>query len=127
MNNAIFNFNEPKNEPVLSYIFGSLERKLLEEELVLQSSKVIDIPLIIGGKEIRTGKIGKITMPSNHGHVLATYHMATEKEVTLAINAALDAKSEWMTLAWMERAAIMARAAELISKKYRNKKKRNRA
>jgi 1-pyrroline-5-carboxylate dehydrogenase len=119
MNNAIFNFSEPKNEPVLSYISGSLERKLLEEELILQSSKVIDIPLIIGGKEIKTGKIGKITMPSNHGHVLATYHMATEKEVTLAINAALEAKNDWMILAWMERATIMAKAAELISKKYR--------
>lgn len=119
MNNAIFNFNEPKNEPVLTYISGSLERKLLEEELKLQSNQVIDIPLIIGGKEVRTGKIGKITMPSNHSHVLATYHMATEKEVNLAINAALDAKNEWMTLAWMERAAIMAKAAELISKKYR--------
>jgi 1-pyrroline-5-carboxylate dehydrogenase len=119
MNNAIFNFSEPKNEPVLSYISGSLERKLLEEELILQSSKVIDIPLIIGGKEIITGKTGKITMPSNHGHVLATYHMATEKEVTLAIKAAIEAKNDWMILAWMERAAIMAKAAELISKKYR--------
>jgi len=119
MNNAIFNFNEPENEPVLSYITGDRDRKLLEEELVSQGNKVIDIPLIIGGKEIRTGKIGKIAMPSNHGHVLATYHMATENEVTLAINAALDAKCDWMTLAWMERAAIMARAAELISKKYR--------
>ena len=119
MNNAIFNFNEPKNEPVLSYLSGSQERKLLEKELISQSSNSIDIPLIIGGKEIRTGKTGKIRMPSNHGHVLATYHMATEKEVTLAINAALEAKNDWMTLAWMERAAIMARAAELISKEYR--------
>jgi 1-pyrroline-5-carboxylate dehydrogenase len=119
MNNAIFNFREPRNEPVLSYLAGSPERKLLEEELVLQINKVVDIPLIIGGKEIRTGKTGKIIMPSNHGHIVATYHMATEKEATLAINAALDAKSEWMNLAWMERAAIMAKAAELISKKYR--------
>lgn len=119
MNNAIFIFNEPKNEPLLTYISGSPERKLLEEELILQSNQVIDIPLIIGGKEIRTGKIGKMTMPSNHGHVLATYHIATEKEVNLAIKAALEAKNEWMTLAWMERAGIMAKAAELISKKYR--------
>ena len=58
-------------------------------------------------------------MPSDHGHVLATYHMATEKEVSMAINAALEAKNDWMTLSWMERAAIMAKAAELISKKYR--------
>lgn len=119
MNNAIFNISEPKNEPVFSYIPGSEERKLLEEELILQSNKVVEIPLIIGGKEIRTGKTGKVVMPSDHGHVLATYHLATEKEVTLAINASLDAKCEWMNLAWMERAAIMAKAAELISKKYR--------
>jgi 1-pyrroline-5-carboxylate dehydrogenase len=119
MNNAIYNFREPKNEPVLSYKPGSEERKLLEEELKKQKNQIIDIPLIIGGKEIRTGKTGKVVMPSDHHHVLATYHMATEKEVSLAINAALDAKCEWMTLAWMERAAIMAKAAELISKKYR--------
>jgi 1-pyrroline-5-carboxylate dehydrogenase len=119
MNNAIYNFREPKNEPVLSYRPGSTERRLLEEELSVQGNKVIDIPLIIGGKEIRTGKTGKIINPCNHKHILATYHMATEKEVTMAINAALEAKDEWMTLAWMERAGIMAKAAELISKKYR--------
>jgi 1-pyrroline-5-carboxylate dehydrogenase len=119
MNNAIYNFREPKNEPVLSYRPGSIERRLLEEELIFQKNKVIDIPLIIGGEEIRTGKIGKVVNPCDHKHVLATYHMATEKEVALAINAALEAKEEWMTLAWMERAAIMAKAAELISKKYR--------
>ena len=119
MNNAIYNFREPKNEPVLSYKPGSEERRLLEEELNRQKNQVIDIPLIIGGKEIRTGKTGKVVMPSDHKHVLTTYHMATEKEVSLAINAALDAKCEWMTLSWMERAAVMAKAAELISKKYR--------
>ena len=119
MNNAIYNFREPKNEPILMYKPGSEERKLLEEELKVQLDQVIEIPLIIGGKEIRTGKTGKIVMPTNHQHILATYHMATEKEVSLAINAALDAKCEWMTLSWMERAAIMAKAAELLSKKYR--------
>ena len=121
MNNAIYNFREPKNEPVLSYKPCSEERILLEEELEKQKNQIIDIPLIIGGKEIRTGKTGKLVMPSDHHHVLATYHMATEKEVSLAIDAALDAKCEWMTLSWMERAAIMAKAAELISKKYRFK------
>jgi 1-pyrroline-5-carboxylate dehydrogenase len=119
MNNAIFNFTEPKNEPVLSYLPGSTERRLLEEELKAQRNEVIDIPLIIGGKEIRTGRTGTVVMPSDHGHVLATYHMATENEVQMAIDAAMEAKCEWMTLAWMERAAIMAKAAELISKKYR--------
>lgn len=121
MNNAIYNFREPKNEPVLSYKPGSQERKLLDEELKIQENQVIEIPLIIGGKEIRTGKTGQVIMPTEHKHILATYHMATEKEVSLAIKAALDAKCEWMNLAWMERAAIMAKAAELVSKKYRFK------
>ncbi len=119
MNNAIYNFGKPKNEPVLSYSPGSPERKLLEAELKDQSSKVIEIPLIIGGKEIKTGKTGKVVKPTEHRHLLATFHMATEKEVSLAINAALEAKECWMNLAWMERAAIMIKAAELISKKYR--------
>jgi 1-pyrroline-5-carboxylate dehydrogenase len=119
MNNAIYNFREPKNETVLSYKPGSPERKLLEEEIRSQKSQVVDIPLIIGGKEVRTGKTGRLVMPSDHGHLLATYHMATEKEVSMAINAALEAKNCWMNLSWMERAAIMAKVAELISKKYR--------
>lgn len=119
MNNAIYNFREPKNESVYSYAPGSRERKLLEEELNQQYNKVIDIPLIIGGKEVRTGKIKKVVMPSEHGHVIAECHQATEREVRMAIKASMDAKCEWMTLSWMERGAIMAKAAELISKKYR--------
>ncbi len=120
MNNAIYNFAQPKNEPVLSYAPGTPERKLIENELSAQYNKVIDIPLIIGGKEIRTGRTGKVVMPSDHKHVLATYHMTGENEAEMAVKAALDAKSCWMNLAWMERAAIMAKAAELISGKYRN-------
>jgi 1-pyrroline-5-carboxylate dehydrogenase len=121
MNNAIYNFREPKNEPVLSYRPGGDERSQIEQELLAQSSIVVDIPLIIGGKEIRTGKTANIVMPTNHRHVIAKYHMADEKEVSMAIKAALEAKCEWMNLSWMERAAIMAKAAELISKKYRFK------
>jgi 1-pyrroline-5-carboxylate dehydrogenase len=119
MNNAIYNFREPLNETVFSYLPGSQERRSLEEELKRQYGLVADIPLIIGGKEIRTGKTAKVVMPTDHSHVLATYHMASEKEASMAIDAALDAKECWMTLAWMERASIMNRAAELISKKYR--------
>jgi 1-pyrroline-5-carboxylate dehydrogenase len=119
MNNAIYNFREPLNESILKYMPGSQERISLEKELARQSSIVIDIPLIIGGREVRTGRTGKVIMPTDHGHVLATYHMASEKEVSSAIEAALEAKECWMTLAWMERASIMNRAAELISKKYR--------
>jgi 1-pyrroline-5-carboxylate dehydrogenase len=119
MNNAIYNFREPKNEQVLTYKPGSQERNLIEEELLFQKNQVVDIPLIIGGKEIRTGNTGKVVMPTDHNHVLATYHIASEKEISLAIKAALDAKCEWMTLSWIERGSIMAKAAELISKKYR--------
>ncbi len=119
MNNAIYNFREPSNEPVHDYSSGSVEREMIEKELRDQESRVVDIPVIIGGKEIRTGITGKITKPTDHGHVLATWHMATGKEVNLAIEAALKAKDAWMNLAWMERAAIMNRAAELISRRYR--------
>lgn len=119
MNNAIYSFREPKNEPVYTYKPGSKERELLIEELKSQYNQVIDIPLIIGGKEVRTGKIRKIVMPTDHGHVLANCHQAGEKEAEMAIKAAMDAKYEWMTLSWHERCAVMAKAAELISVKYR--------
>ncbi len=119
MNNAIFNFKEPTNEPIFSYLPGSKERKLLMDELERQSNQQIEIPLIIGGKEVRTGIMGKVVMPHNHQHVLATYHMATEKEAQMAVAAALCAKESWMTLAWEERASIMLKAAQLISVKYR--------
>jgi 1-pyrroline-5-carboxylate dehydrogenase len=119
MNNAIYNFREPGNEPVLTYRPGSDERKRLLAELDEQYNKVIEIPLIIGGKEIRTGNTGTVSMPSEHNHILAKYYLAGESEVEMAIEAALKAKEEWMILSWMERAAIMIKAAELISKKYR--------
>lgn len=121
MNNAIYNFREPKNEPVYSYKPGSDERRLLEEELKRQRNITVDIPLIIGGKEIRTGKTGTVINPSDHKSPLGVYHMATAKEIEMAVNAANNAKNDWMVLSWMERAAIMAKAAELISKKYRYK------
>jgi 1-pyrroline-5-carboxylate dehydrogenase len=119
MNNAIYNFSEPKNEPVYSYKPGSPERARLEEELNYQINEIIDIPLIIGGREVRTGKIRNVVMPTDHGHVLAHCHQATEKEVQMAIDAAMDAKCEWMNLSYVERGSIMAKAAELISKKFR--------
>lgn len=119
MNNAIYNFREPQNEPVLTYLKGSRERLLIEKELEEQYEKVIDIPLIIGGKEIRTGRTGKVVMPTEHGHILASYHMAGEEEALMAVEAALAAKENWLNLSWMERSAIMIKAAELVSKVYR--------
>ena len=119
MNNAIFSFREPKNEPVKAYAPGSEERRLLKEELERQTTTPVEIPLIIGGKEIKTGKIGKVVMPTDHNHVLATYHQCTEKEVGMAIDAAMNAKEAWGNLSWVERCSIIMRAAELFATKYR--------
>jgi len=119
MNNAIYNFPPPQNEPVLEYKRGSRERKALEEELIRQSQTKIEIPLIIGGKEVRTSLTGEVRMPHNHAHVLATYFKATEKEVDIAIAAALEAHKIWSDLSWTVRASILLKAAELISGKYR--------
>lgn len=119
MNNSIFTFPQPANEPVKSYLKGSPEREALEKELKRQSNTVIDIPLIIGGKEVRTENTGTVIMPHDHKHVLATYHKAGEKEVKMAIDAAMKAHEEWSQTDWTVRAAILLRAAELIAGKYR--------
>jgi 1-pyrroline-5-carboxylate dehydrogenase len=119
MNNAIFSIHRPKNEPVLGYTVGSPERIALEKELKRISSAAVEIPVIVNGREIFTGRTGTVVMPHDHGHLLATYHMAGEKETRKAIEAAQDSREEWMTLSWVERASIMLKAAELLSKKYR--------
>ncbi len=76
---------------------------MIEAELKRQSEMQIEIPIIIDGKEIKTGKTGTVVMPHNHKHVLATYHQVTEKEVALAIESSLKAKEKWMHLSWVER------------------------
>lgn len=119
MNNAIFQFPLPENEPVKTYMPGSPERAALEAELERQSSTVIDIPLIIGGKEIRTGNVGTVVMPHDHKHVLATYHKAGEKEVQMAVEAAMAAHKEWSETPWTVRASVMLKIAELLAGKYR--------
>lgn len=81
MNNSHFAFAKPVNEPVYGYAPGSPERKKLKEELQRQLSTPIEIPIIIGGKEIRTGDTGTVVMPHNHAVRLATYHRVGEKEV----------------------------------------------
>ena len=119
MKNAVFNFPLPANEPVKSYLKGSPERVALEAELKRQSSVELDIPLIIGGKEVRTGNTGKVVMPHDHAHVLATYHKAGPEEVRMAIKAALDAHEEWAELDWTVRASIMLKIADLLAGEYR--------
>lgn len=109
----------PSNLPVKSYKPGSEERKLLKEALEKLQSEVIDIPLIIGGKEVRTGNTGKVVMPHDHKHVLATYHKAGEKEVKMAIEAAMAAHKQWSETCWTDRVAITLKIANLIEGKYR--------
>ena len=86
---------DPTNEPIRSYAPGSPEREALKRKLEELKSTQVEIPLIIGGKEIKTGVSGTCVMPHNHKHVLATYHKAGEKEVKMAIESALDAWKEW--------------------------------
>ncbi len=119
MNNAVVNVPMPENEPVYNYAPGSPERAKLKAALNEMASKKIEIPLLIGGKEIRTGKLGKVVMPHDHQHVMAEYHMAGEAEIQMAIEAAMAAKKDWEALRWEDRAAIFLKAAELLSGKYR--------
>ncbi|HBN06685.1 MAG TPA: 1-pyrroline-5-carboxylate dehydrogenase [Bacteroidales bacterium] len=119
MNNASFFFERPKNETVLGYAPNSPEREALEKEVERQYNTSIEIPLIIGGKEVKTGQMGKVVMPTEHGHVLATYHKATPETVQMAIDAALKAHDKWSNVHWIDRCSIMMKVAELISKKYR--------
>ena len=119
MKNAIVTFPSPANEPVKSYLAGSPERIALDAELARQSSEVLDIPLIIGGKEIRTGNTVKVVCPHDHQHVLANVHQAGEKEIQMAIDAAMEARKTWSETDWTVRAAIMMKCAELLATKYR--------
>ncbi len=119
MNNGIFSFQPPQNEQVMSYEKGSPERMAVEKELMHLSTTITEIPLIINGKEVHTKKKGNVVMPHNHKQVIARYSIASEAEIESAIKAAIDARQRWMTISWVERASIMMKAAELISKKYR--------
>ncbi|MGA2082042.1 MAG: L-glutamate gamma-semialdehyde dehydrogenase [Holophaga sp.] len=119
MTNAIFQLPESYNEPAVSYAPGTPERARLKAELERQYRQVVDIPLIIGGQEVRTDSLKPVVCPHEHGHVLAHFHEAGEGEIRMAIQAALDAKAGWENTPWEERAAIFKRMASLISTKYR--------
>jgi len=116
---GFFNLPKPCNEPILGYLPGSKEKIELKAKLNELKNTEIEIPVIIGGKEIRTGDIGYCVMPHKHGHKLARYHKAGEKEVRLAIKTAMEAKAQWDKYGWHERAAIFVKAAELLSGSHR--------
>jgi 1-pyrroline-5-carboxylate dehydrogenase len=109
------------NEPVHQYAPGSEEKARLKAKLSELSSQELEIPVVIGGREVYTGQTARSVMPHNHGHTLATYHMAGEKEIQAAIQAALKARQEWARTPWETRVAVMKKAAYLISTRYRER------
>jgi 1-pyrroline-5-carboxylate dehydrogenase len=109
----------PVNEPVKSYAPGSAERAELKARLDAMAKERVEIPIVIGGKEIRTRTTHQSVMPFNHRHVLADWHVAEPKHIQMAIKAALDARREWSAWPLEDRAAVLLRAAELLSTSWR--------
>ncbi len=120
MNNTIINVPVAVNEPVKDYAPGSPERQSLKAKLIELSSGEIEIPIIIGGKEIKTGNTGVCVMPHDHQHVLARYHKAGAEEVNLAIASALKAADTWQKMPWTSRVAIFKKMAQLLAGPYRD-------
>ncbi|MFT6881509.1 MAG: 1-pyrroline-5-carboxylate dehydrogenase [Marinoscillum sp.] len=121
MSKGNFYVPEPSNEPVLSYAPGTAERKALSAAIKEGRKEKRDIPMYIGGEEIRTGKTIEINPPYDHKHVLGQFHEGDASHVQLAIDAALKAKKSWENLSWEHRATIFLKAAELIAGPYRAK------
>ncbi len=113
--NAVRRVPTPVNEPIKSYAPGSPEKAELKARLTSMAGERIEIPLVIGGKEIRTGKKQQSVMPFNHRHVLADWHMAEPKHIQMAIKAATDAHKEWSSWPFEDRAAILLKAAEYLA------------
>lgn len=119
MNNSVSKELDFKNERVLGYKAGSPERIELEAELSRMKASFVDIPVIIGCKEIRTGNTGKCIIPHDHKTVIGQYHKAGKEEAEMAIEEALKAKVKWERLDWESRAAVFLKAAELAAGKWR--------
>lgn len=119
MSNAIFKVPQPKNEPILAYRPGSPERTALKTRLAEMSAQEIEVPIIIGGKEIRTGNLAEMYAPHDHNLKLGVYHKAGRKEVEMAIEAALEARKIWADLPWEQRVSIFLKAADLLSGPWR--------
>ena len=118
--NGIIRIPTPLNEPVKGYAPGSPEKASLKKKLDELLSSEIEIPLVIGGKEVRTGNTAKAVCPFDHGHVLATYHQAGPKEVELAVQASQEAWKSWSEMAWEDRAAVFLKAADLLAGPWRD-------
>ncbi len=121
MSNAIYKVPVAVNEPILNYAPGSRERDELKKAIAEMRSIVADVPMYIGGKEVRTDKKAKLSPPHDHQHVLGHYSVGDASHVTMAIDAAMKAKHDWANMEWEQRLAIFLKAAELLSGPYRAK------
>ncbi|MGE3840521.1 MAG: L-glutamate gamma-semialdehyde dehydrogenase [Vicinamibacterales bacterium] len=110
----------PQNEPPRTYAPGSPERAAIKARLAQMTRERVDIPLIIGGRDVRTGNLGESVMPHAHRHVLADFHKAEERQIIAAVEAAKHAQAEWAAWPWEERAAVLLRAAELLTTTWRD-------
>jgi 1-pyrroline-5-carboxylate dehydrogenase len=119
MNLGYFNYPLPVNEPVLNYAPGSKERALLQQTLKELKAQQIDVPMYIGGEEVRTGNTVDIRPPHETAHLLGKFHKGNETHVKQAIDAALAAKEAWAEMSWENRANIFLKAADLLATKYR--------
>lgn len=119
MDRGYFNYPIPVNEPVLTYAPGSKEKELLKKTLAELKGQDMDIPMFIGGEEVRTGNSKPIHPPHERAHILGHFHAGDASHVTQAIDAALAARESWSNMPWEDRAAIFLKAADLIATKYR--------
>jgi len=121
MNNSVSKKLSFVNEEILTYLPGSSERIELKEQLSIMKNSFIEIPIIIGDKEIRTGNKGQCILPHNSKKAIGEYHKAGKNEVDLAIKEALKAKILWEKLHWESRVAIFLKAAELAAGPWRSR------
>ncbi|MSP55709.1 MAG: L-glutamate gamma-semialdehyde dehydrogenase [Myxococcales bacterium] len=121
MSTGIPSVPRPVNEPVKGYLPGTPERSSIQRELALQAAEVVEIPCVINGIDVYTGNTVSITMPSDHGHVLANVHMAGPGEVARAVAAAEEARADWSNLPWEARVAVFLKAADLLAGPWRDK------
>ena len=117
--NGIIKVPVPYNEPVYSYAPGTPEKEALKKQLKKMLNEEVEIPLIIGGKEVCSGELADCCCPHEHKHLLGRYHKAGPKELDLAVKEAGKAWKEWSEMGWVSRASIFLRAAELLATKYR--------
>ena len=118
--NGTYRVPHPKNEPFRSYAPGTPERDSIKARLATMAADQIEIPLIIGGQEIRTGRTTDAVMPHRHSHVLATCHRSGTDEIKQAIQASTDAHREWSAMRWEDRASIFLTASELLATTWRD-------